>query len=231
MQLGNSSGIDLFGSARVNMVLRQIKSSIKLDAALERSLIQLPREAFVLPAYSQLAYSDAALPLPNQQSMWRPRLVASMLMALAIQPGQRVLEIGSGSGYISAVLALLGCRVRSVERLPSVHSHAMQACKRALPQAEAARIQLLLGDGLALLPTLLAEEPIDCVLLTGALPRFPQALFNGLVSGTKVALLCGVAPCMQILVYTKLGKEHWLLRQLGEACAPSLEGTFAANIT
>ena len=115
------------------------------DIALLRAMELVPREVFAPRRFTDLSRTDVALPLPCGQTMTAPRTVATMLLALGIQPGQRVLEIGTGSGYVTALLARLGADVVSIERFNTLAESAVQHLK--IVEATTARIEI--GDGLA----------------------------------------------------------------------------------
>lgn len=151
--------------ARAAFVFRLRGRGIR-DLAVLRALEAVPREAFVPHRYADLAARDIALPLPCGQTLSAPSLVARMLEALAVGRGQRVLEVGSGSGYAAALLARLGAEVLGVE------------CFRTLAQAATARLAGLgiadaavaWGDGLAVPPE---RGPFDRILVHGLLPASP----------------------------------------------------------
>lgn len=138
------------------------------DLAVLRALEAVPRDGFVPHRYADLAARDIALPLPCGQTLSEPSLVARMLGALAVEPGQRVLEVGSGSGYATALLARLGGEVLGVERFRTL----AQAAKARLAGLGVAGATVAWGDGLAVPP---GRGPFDRILVHGVLPAAPGA--------------------------------------------------------
>ncbi len=125
------------------------------DMALLRAMELVPREVFAPRRFTDLSRTDVALPLPCGQTMTAPATVAAMLLALGVQPGQRVLEIGTGSGYVTALLARLGAEVMSVERFNTLAESAVQHLKIV----EAGKVRLEVGDGLATRARALRPHP------------------------------------------------------------------------
>ncbi|MBV9076230.1 MAG: methyltransferase domain-containing protein [Methylobacteriaceae bacterium] len=145
-----------------------------------RAMETVPREHFAPRRYADLSREDIALPLPCGQTMCSPATVAAMLAALDMTPGQRVLEIGTGSGYVSALLARMGADVHSIERLPTLAESA--AGRLALTGLDSA-VRVETGDGLA------GPEPdirFDRILLNGAVPSLRPALLSRLAAGGRL---------------------------------------------
>jgi protein-L-isoaspartate(D-aspartate) O-methyltransferase len=136
------------------------------DTAILRAMELVPREVFAPRRFSDLARTDIALPLACGQTMTAPRTVAIMLVELGVTPGQRILEIGTGSGYVTALLSQLGADVHSFERFNTLAESATQHL-RLIDGAGRARIEV--GDGLAPRP----RERFDRILLNGAVPGIP----------------------------------------------------------
>src|SRR5579862_3234643 len=105
----------LIETAREQMIEQQVRAWDVLDERILRTLHVVPRERFVPEGWRELAFADTEIPLPCGKRMLRPMLVGKLLQALSTQPGEQVLEIGTGSGYVSACLAQLGAKVRSLE--------------------------------------------------------------------------------------------------------------------
>lgn len=148
------------------------------DTALLRAMELVPREVFAPRRFTDLARTDVALPLPCGQTMTGPATVAAMLLALGVQPGQRVLEVGTGSGYVTALLARLGAEVTSVERFNTLAAAAAQH----LNIVEAGKVRLEVGDGLAAR----VRDRFDRILLNGARPEIPEALMPLLGTGGRL---------------------------------------------
>jgi protein-L-isoaspartate(D-aspartate) O-methyltransferase len=149
------------------------------DIAILRAMELVPREVFAPRRFSDLSRTDVALPLPCGQTMTAPGTVASMLVALGMREGDRVLEIGTGSGYVTAVLARLGARLQSVERFSTLAESASEHLK-IVDAADAVELQT--GDGLA--PR--SDELFDRILLNGALVSIPPAVTGILAPGGRL---------------------------------------------
>jgi protein-L-isoaspartate(D-aspartate) O-methyltransferase len=148
------------------------------DTALLRAMELVPREVFAPRRFTDLARTDVALPLPCGQTMTGPVTVAAMLLALGVQPGQRILEIGTGSGYVTALLARLGAEVTSVERFNTLAESAAQRLKIV----EAGTVRLEVGDGLAAR----VRDRFDRILLNGARPEIPETVTSLLGPGSRL---------------------------------------------
>jgi protein-L-isoaspartate(D-aspartate) O-methyltransferase len=148
------------------------------DTALLRAMELVPREVFAPRRFTDLARTDVALPLPCGQSMTGPATVAAMLLALGVQPGQRILEVGTGSGYVTALLARLGAEVTSVERFNTLAESAGQHLKIV----EAGKVRLEVGDGLAAR----VRDRFDRILLNGARPEIPEIVTSLLGLGGRL---------------------------------------------
>jgi protein-L-isoaspartate(D-aspartate) O-methyltransferase len=152
------------------------------DLPLLRAMETVPREVFAPRRYADLARQDIALPLPCGETMTAPTTVGLMLAALRLRPGQRVLEIGTGSGYVTCLLVALGGAVRSVERRAVLLDSALQRLRTALPDHGS---ELACEDGLR--PDPLAPR-LDRILVNGAFPggNVPASLTDRLVVGGRL---------------------------------------------
>jgi protein-L-isoaspartate(D-aspartate) O-methyltransferase len=138
------------------------------DTAVLRAMELVPREVFAPRRFSDLSRTDVALPLPCGQTMTAPRAVAEMLVALKVSAGQRVFEVGTGTGYVTAVLVKLGAEVVSIERFATLVGSAAEHLK-IVGASGAATVEI--GDGLASRP----HESFDRILLNGAVADIPHA--------------------------------------------------------
>ena len=179
--------------ARFNMVEQQIRTWEVLDPDVLELLFTVKREAFVPPQYRALAFADLELPLTDDgapgQSMWPPKLEARVLQALVIRPGERVLEIGTGSGYFSALLAARGAEVLSVEIDPL---RAAQARAKLLRNGFG-RVVVEVGDG----ARGYGRDTFDAIVLTGSTPLLPDAFAKQLTPGGRLFAIVGEAPVMK----------------------------------
>jgi protein-L-isoaspartate(D-aspartate) O-methyltransferase len=154
-------------TAAADMVEEQIVGRDVRDTRLLAALVSVPRHLFVPPEYAGTAYVDRPLPIGGQQTISQPYMVAKMTELLRTEPGMRVLEIGTGSGYQAAVLTALGLRVWSVERLESL---AAEARKRL--ETLKFDVKVIYGDGRGGYPE---EAPYDRIIVTAASPRVEAA--------------------------------------------------------
>jgi protein-L-isoaspartate(D-aspartate) O-methyltransferase len=177
------------------------------DTALLRAMELVPREVFAPRRFTDLARTDVALPLPCGQTMTGPATVAAMLLALGVQSGQRVLEVGTGSGYVTALLARLGAEVTSVERFNTLAESAAQHLKIV----EARKVRLEIGDGLATR----VRDRFDRILLNGARPDIPEAVTSLLPPGGRLVGALTVES-MPRLVRIERDAEGELTQTLGQ---------------
>jgi protein-L-isoaspartate(D-aspartate) O-methyltransferase len=182
-----------FEQARFNMVEQQIRTWDVLDQAVLDLLYAVPREDFVPPACRTLAFMDMEIPLEpgveNGERMMAPRVEARILQELAVKKSDQVLEVGTGSGYLTALLAHRAARVCSVEIKP-----ALAAFGRAnLERQRVDNVSLEIGDGAR---GWSAAAPYDVIVLTGSTPVLPQALLDQLAQGGRLFAVVGDAPVM-----------------------------------
>jgi protein-L-isoaspartate(D-aspartate) O-methyltransferase len=163
------------------------------DPAVLRGMDEVPREYFVAADYSDLAYSDQALPIACGQSISQPYVVAFMTERLSLRPTHRVLEIGTGSGYQAAVLSRIVAHVVSVERYRTL----AEAARVRLQTLGFNNVEILVGDGLA---GVADQAPFDRIIVTAAAEEVPQALVNQLAKGGVMILPLGPRDGSQVLV-------------------------------
>jgi len=176
---------DRFAADRAAMVATQLRARGIHDERVLRAMAVVPREAFVSGGLGDLAYADEALPIDHGQTISQPLMVAIMTELLAPEPGERVLDIGTGSGYQAAVLAAMGCDVLGIERIPELVADA-RARLDALGYGEAVEIRV--GDGTLGAPD---EAPWARILVAAAAPRVPEALTDQLGEGGRLVIPVG----------------------------------------
>ncbi len=159
--------------ARRRMVELQLRGRDIVDEAVLRAMERVPRELFVPEAERARAYDDAALPLPHGQTISQPYMVARIAEALAIRPGERVLDVGTGSGYQAAVLAELGTEVITIERIPELAERA----RASLAEAGYETVEVVVGDGTLGVPE---RAPFDAIAVAAAAPELPETLYEQL---------------------------------------------------
>ena len=170
------------------------------DQAVIRAMREVPREAFVPPELARLAYEDGPLPIDEGQTISQPYIVAYMIEALELQGTERVLEIGTGSGYAAAVLSRCAAEVFTVERIASL---AHQARAR-LQQLGYRNVTVLLGDGTLGWPE---HAPYDAIVVTAGAPEVPAALLSQLAPGGGLVIPVGSTQHLQSLVRVRRAGE------------------------
>lgn len=167
------TGPEWFAAERARMVARQLRRRCILDEAVLGVMGKVSREHFLPEDQRAMAYQDRALPLSSGQTMSQPYMVAAMTEALALSPADRVLEIGTGSGYQAAVLSHLAKEVLTVERLPALAAEA----RALLRGAGCGNVRVRVEDGTLGWPE---EAPFDAILVTAAAPAAPPSLLEQL---------------------------------------------------
>jgi protein-L-isoaspartate(D-aspartate) O-methyltransferase len=173
-----------FQSEREAMVHSQLAAREITDPAVLRAMATVPRHRFVPPALWEQAYEDRALPIGEGQTISQPYIVALMAQALEITRTDRVLEIGTGSGYAAAVLSMLASEVYTVERLPTLAADA----EARLGELGFRNIHVFVDDGSAGLP---AYAPFDAIVVPAASPWVPQPLREQLAEGGRLVIPVG----------------------------------------
>jgi len=177
-----------FEQARFNMVEQQIRTWEVLDQEVLDLLFSVRREDFVPPAYRTLAFADLEIPLGNGECMWTPKMEARVVQELQLKPNETVLEIGTGSGYLTALLARRSADVESVEVNPRLHSEG----RAHLASAGIANVRLEVGDGSGGW----RDGQYDAIVLTGSTPILPETWFRQLKPGGRLFAVVGDPPAM-----------------------------------
>ncbi len=155
------------------MVERQLRGRDIRDERVLEAMASVPRELFVPAEERRRAYRDAALPIGHGQTISQPYMVARIAEALAVRPGELVLDVGTGSGYQAAVLAELGAEVVTIERIPELAEQA----RANLAEAGYPQVEVRVGDGTLGVPDL---APFDAIAVAAAAPAFPETLYEQL---------------------------------------------------
>jgi len=193
---------------RFNMIEQQIRPWDVLDPRVLELLKVVRREQFVSPASRALAFVDTEIPLGHGVAMWQPKLEARALQALALQPTDSVLEIGSGSGYLSALLARMAAQVTSVEIEPELSAQAA----RNLATHNITNVTLQVGDA----AQGWGEAEYDAIVLTASVPVLPPAYKQQLKVGGRLFAIVGDAPAMQAQLITRTAADTFETRTLFE---------------
>lgn len=183
-----------FEKARFNMVEQQIRPWDVLNTQLLDLLFHVKRENFVADNQKAIAFVDTELPLPNGSRMLQPKMEARILQELNIAPDEKILEIGTGSGYLTALLASVGKHVYSLD----IDANMTALAKANLARAGIQNVTLVTANGVGGLPT---NAPFDVIVVGGALPSVPEELTSQLAVGGRMLVVVGdLAPLAATLV-------------------------------
>jgi protein-L-isoaspartate(D-aspartate) O-methyltransferase len=195
--------------ARTNMVEQQIRTWEVLDQEVLDLLYVVPREEFVPPQHRALAFSDLEIPIGDGQRMWQPKLEARVLQELMLRKSDRVLEVGTGSGYFTALLAHRSAHVHSVEI-----NRKLAAFGRAnLERHGADNVTLEIGDAARGWPS---HAPYDAIVLTGSTPVLPRSFLEQLAPGGRLFAVVGEAPAMRARLVACSAPGAWRSTDLFE---------------
>ncbi|MFA7677110.1 MAG: protein-L-isoaspartate(D-aspartate) O-methyltransferase [Candidatus Omnitrophota bacterium] len=204
---------------RQEMVSRQILGRRIKEAAVVNALLGVPRHLFVPDSERGNAYSDSPLPIGLGQTISQPYIVALMTESLALVPGQKVLEVGTGSGYQAAILACLGAQVYSIERHASL---AREAESRLFSLGY--KVKIKIGDGSK---GWKQQAPFDRIIVTAAMPALPQGLLNQLAPGGRlVAPLESAEGGQELVLIEKVGQNKIRKENLCECVFVPLVGKY-----
>lgn len=195
-------------SAREQMIDQQVRAWDVLQPQVLRVLGDVPREHFVPAAWSQLAFADTEIPLAHGENMMAPKVEGRLLQALEIEAGDRILEIGTGTGFLTACLARLGEHVVSID----CHPDFVATASDKLRELDIANTELVPMDATEALP---AGE-FDVIAVTGSVPEFEQRFADALALDGRLFLVVGEAPVMEALLVTRIGEEEWSRESLFE---------------
>lgn len=201
--------------ARFNMIEQQIRPWDVLDDQVLQTLAKTPREAFVPEQYRALAFSDISIPLGHGQAMMAPKLEGRLLQSLAISDTDNILEIGTGSGYLTACLAQLGNQVHSVD----IFEDFVDSAREKLAQQGIDKVTLNTTDAHS---GWNPEEKFDVIAVTGSLPVLHKGFHNSLEIGGRMFVISGKPPIMQALLITRIDASEWQQDSLFETSVPAL---------
>ena len=191
-----------FDLARHNMIEQQVRTSDVLNTNVLSTLKAVHREEFVPKTHRKLAFTDMALPLKCDEHMNKPIIEGRILDTIDIQKGEQVLEIGTGSGFLTACMAHLGAQVTSVE----IHEELMLQARESLKQQGFNEVKLILADAIS------NWQPVsqyDVIVMTGALDKMPKKVFSWLKPTGRLFVVEGKSPAMQAKLYSKDESGKW----------------------
>ena len=199
-----SIALERLERARFHMVEQQIRPWDVLDTKVLDLLHQVKREEFVPPAHQELAFADLEIPIGLGEKMLSPKLEARILQELAIKPLDRILEIGTGSGYLTALLASQGAHVYSVDIVDAfVHLAGERLVQHGLNN-----VTLESGDAARGWDK---HGPYDVIVLTGSVPVLAESFQHSLSAGGRLFAVVGVAPAMEARLITCAAPGGWVL--------------------
>ncbi|MBC7445349.1 MAG: protein-L-isoaspartate O-methyltransferase [Polaromonas sp.] len=216
-----------YEQARFNMIEQQIRPWEVLDSQVLSLLALVRREDFVPAACRTLAFADMEIPLPPQKSpgqcMLAPKVEARLLQDLAVQKHEKVLEIGTGSGYMAALLAHRAQQVITLEIEPAL----VDMARRNLQKAGVYNAEVHLADGAALLAQAVPGNgplggPFDVIVLSGSVASVPETLLALLKVGGRLGAVVGFEPMMRATLVTRVGEESFRTTHAWDTVAPRL---------
>lgn len=208
--------------ARFNMVEQQVRPWEVLHQDVLDLMLELPREMFVNPLHKNLAYADTALPLGHGEVMLMPKLAGRLLQNLSLKSMDKVLEVGTGSGYLTALLAKSAKHVQSIDRIAEF---SQQATSR-FQQLNISNATFETADIFKQLP---APQSYDAIVLTGSIETLPRELEEALKIGGRLFAVIGRLPVMQAILITRVSETQWTSEYLFETDIPPLIGMQPLN--
>ncbi len=203
--------------ARFNMIEQQIRPWEVVDKRVLDMIAKTPRECFVPDDYKHLAFSDINVPIGHDQVMMTPKVEARMLQALDIQSDDHILEIGTGSGYVTALLAQLGGHVTTEE----IFSDLSEQAENRLRLMEIDNVEFIVGDSLKSRPF---YNRYDVIAVTGSLPQMDSLFKEQLEFDGRLFIIVGEAPIMEAWLITRLSEYEWEKKSLFDTSIPPLIG-------
>jgi protein-L-isoaspartate(D-aspartate) O-methyltransferase len=185
-----------FEAERLAMVEHQLRGRGIRDAKVLEAMRAVPRHEFVPPQYVGAAYDDRPLPIGESETISQPYMVAAMSVAAGVEPGDKALEVGTGSGYQAAILAHLGAQVYTMER----NSLLADAARQRLARLGYKQVEVLCGDGSEGYPP---AAPYDVIVVTAAAPKVPFTLLDQLADGGRLAIPVGTLQRQDLLLVFK----------------------------
>jgi protein-L-isoaspartate(D-aspartate) O-methyltransferase len=202
--------------ARFNMVEQQIRTWEVLDPRVLDLLLRVQREDYVPAQYRALAFADMEIPIGHGEKMLAPKMEARMVQELALQPSDKILEVGTGSGYMTALLARLGGHVYSVDIVPEF----TQSAAARLAAHGIANVTLETSDAARGWEP---HAPYDAIVLTGSVPILPDAFARSLQVGGRLIAVVGEPPVMEARLVTCTSAGAYATTGLFETCIAPLK--------
>jgi protein-L-isoaspartate(D-aspartate) O-methyltransferase len=202
--------------ARYNMIEQQVRTWDVLDQQVLDVLATTPRERFVPERYRNLAFADVEIPIGYGEVMMTPKVEGRLLQALAVQDTDRALEIGTGSGYLTACLAKLAASVVTVE----LEQELSQAAHQRLAGLELENVEYRIGDAA---DGWIEDGRFEVIAVTGSVPVLPEGFKQQLTVGGRLFIIVGDKPVMEALLVTRVNEREWTTESLFETELPPLK--------
>jgi protein-L-isoaspartate(D-aspartate) O-methyltransferase len=191
-----------FDAARLQMVEQQVRAWNVLDEQVLATMTRIPREHFVPEEYRDLAFADTQIPIGHDEVMLTPQLEGRLLQALALAGDEHVLEIGTGTGFLTACLARLGGRVRSLD----IHEEFIESARAKLSAIDIGNVELACADAM----TLEDKARYDAIAVTGSLPEYDPRFQQALKIGGRLFVVVGQHPVMEARLVSRVADKEWL---------------------
>ena len=206
-----------FKQARFNMIEQQIRTWEVLDQDVLDLLNEIHREEFIPDAYKNLALADTSIPIGHDQTTMAPKFEARILQSLDVKPDESVLEIGTGCGYLTALLASSARQVKSVDIFPDF----IDAASKIIAKTKLTNIDLESCDAYSLLEK---PERYDIAVFTASLATMDERFISLLNDHGRLFVIVGESPAMEARLYTKQNESSWSYESLFETDLPALIG-------
>lgn len=195
-------------SARRQMIEQQVRAWEVLDLRVLEALERVPREEFVPAAYRELAFADTSVPIGHGQAMLPPKVEGRILQALDLQPGDHVLEVGTGTGFFAACIGQLARRVRTID----IHAEFVSGAEATWRRVGAHNVAADVYDAMLLTE----RDAYDAIALTGALPVYDPRFERALKVGGRLFATVGTGPLLEARRITRVGHDEWVRESLFE---------------
>ena len=203
--------------ARLNMIEQQIRPWEVFDQKVLNLLNEMYREEFIPDAYQDLCFTDTRLPIGHEQTTMTPKIEARVLQSLTINPEDSVLEIGTGCGYLTVLLAKSAKHVRSIDIFPDF----IDSVKAKIAKTELTNIELENCDAYSIFEQ---SAKYDVIVLTASLPTMDDRFLNLLNDGGRLFVIIGESPVMEACVFTRQSDSSWSQESIFETDLPALIG-------
>ena len=210
--------------ARQQMIEQQVRAWDVFDVNVLDGLREVPRELFVPEGFAKLAFADAEIPIGHGQMMMTPTIEGRVLQALGLAGGENVLEVGTGSGFLTAVLAKLSVHVTSID----IYDDFLDTAKRHLDECEIENVDLIEMNGMKELP----EGTYDAIAVTGSVQTLDSRFTDALSPGGRLFVVVGDSPAMSAMRVTRYDEDNLQSESLFETdLAPLINGALPAQFS